>query len=170
MKFFEGLAAGFALGSNKVNAPDELYVPDNTPTEIANARLNQINRNANNDHNDALIEELERNHQLAEERASVATLIGIDRIALHRTLNFIASRWKDGGDYAATMREAEKYRLDQFNAMVGDEDFRKKIKRGAKALSPKIGEARVELVHGLPAIKNPKPNIPFRPSGPRVER
>lgn len=148
-------------------APEELYVPDNTPNDIANNRLDTIRRNANHDHNDEMVEELERSHEYTKKMQGVATLIAADRLALHRTFAFIESRWKEGRSVEETFAEAENVRKKEFDEIVANKELVQKIKGGIKSGSTSISETREVLVNGLPIRRrakiSPSHRSPARP-------
>ena len=161
---FDPLAFLAGVAANKSQAPEELFIPDNTPTEIANARLNQINRNANADFFEDQVDEIDRGRQELSKTRTVAVQIAADRIALHNTLTYVEKRLREGATVEQVFGEAQKVRGSEYDKVMNDLARTTRIEGGVKAMTGDRARTRSELVDDWPV--GSKPKSIYRPSRP----
>lgn len=130
-------------------APDEVYAPDHTPQMIANNRLDTIRQNANHDFTDGMAAQIATGKDEVRRVTAVGGMLAADRLALRRTLNFVAMRWKEGGTVEQTFAEAEKVRRDEYDKIVADPHMCSKLEGAIKATGADPASGR-SLVHDLP--------------------
>lgn len=128
----------------------DLLQTDNTPNMVANNRLDAINRNANHDLFMEQEEEIDRKRKEVKKTREVAGVLASDRLALHRTLQFIEKRWREGATPEQAFSEAETFRGQEFDKIINDHGKQKSIEDGVKTLDPTPQAARRVLVDGLP--------------------
>ncbi|MBJ6984010.1 hypothetical protein [Luteimonas sp. MC1750] len=161
---FDPLAFLAGVAANKSQAPEELFIPDNTPTEIANARLNQINRNANADFFEAQADQIDLARVEAKRTRTLAVQIAVDRLALHETLAFVEKRWREGATVEQTFKEAQKVRGDAYDKIMRDPNRTQRLENGVRAMTGDKAESRSSLVDDMPV--GSKPKAIYRPSRP----
>lgn len=151
--------------------PDDLYPPDNTPTEIANGRLEAIRMNAAADHDDARNKMLANARDEARKNKKVAVHLAADRIALYKTLQFIESRWREGANAEQTLKDAQDFRSQEYDKVMRDSVVQYKIKDGIATLPENNDKVKNLLVDSLPvgkgASSRPSYRSSYRPSGPK---
>ena len=143
---------------------DEIYVPDNTPTEIANGRLDQINRNANEDHNDGLLKLLDTSRREARQNHHAALSLAADRTALYKTIGFIEKQLAAGKDPKQVMERAQGVRKQEFLKASTDRAMNQRFKNGIHTLPASSMEVMKLLVDDLPVGQGPNRR---KPTGPR---
>lgn len=102
----------------KGQAPDEINTIDYTPTNIANARLDAINRNANQDMFEELVEEASKAKRERRQVMTAAVRVVADRKALHETYNFIHEKLDRGVPYKEAFAQADEYRQKRYQQLL----------------------------------------------------
>lgn len=136
----------------KGQAPAEVFHADHLPQQIANARLNQINQNANEDLFDEQLEATNRERVKARKLMGVACMVASDRTALMRTIEHIEKRLRRGEDIDQVMREAQKFRATEFDAILADPDRQDAYKRIMGDMPNDANEGRRVLVQNTPIV------------------
>lgn len=134
-------------------APDEVFHPDNLPTQIAEAGAARRYVNAADADTDAARAELDRERRKLRQLESAALMVAADRLAFHHTLAYIEQRWRAGADLRQTMKEAEKRRGAEFNRIMADPNACAMIQRALVELPKDTREGRRVLVDGRPVSR-----------------
>lgn len=135
---------------------DEVMIPDNTATQIANARLDTINRNANRDFFDEQEERVDNARKETRKITAAAIHVAADRLALQRTFVFLEKRLREGATPDQAFKEAEKYRASEYDKIQMDQEQQARFKNGLNSLSDDKSVVRNILVGGLPLLKKPR--------------
>lgn len=141
----------------KGQAPDEINTIDYTPTNIANARLDAINRNANQDFFDDMAERADKANQERRKTLFAAVRIGADRLALHRTLEHIQAQLRRGASVDQVFAQAQEFRKRQYHQILHDKAG--KIEGGIKSVGYDETKLAKILIDGLP-ISNGRSSRP----------
>lgn len=141
----------------KGQAPDEINTIDYTPTNIANARLDAINRNANADFWDDLVRQLEHADRERKRVIFAAVRIGVDRLALHRTMEFVQEKLRQGTSPDQVFAQAQEFRKRQYHQILHDKAG--KIEGAIKSIGYDEAKIAKTLIDGLP-ISNGRSSRP----------
>ncbi|MGJ4727717.1 hypothetical protein [Luteimonas sp. SDU101] len=141
----------------KGQAPDEINTIDYTPTNIANARLDAINRNANQDFFDDMAERADKANQERRKTLFAAVRIGADRLALHRTLEHIQAQLRRGASVDQVFAQAQEFRKRQYREILRERASR--IEGGIKSIGDDETKLAQTLLDGLP-ISNGRSSRP----------
>lgn len=150
------------FNASKGSAPEEVFMPDNLPQQIAEAGAQRRYSNA------AYAAEEEanraRNAEKRERRRVVAVgaMVGADRLALLRTLSFIEKRWREGAERDQVFKEAERVRQAEFDEAVADFSVMDRFKAAMEDMPDDVNEGRRVLVSETPVLDRGR-RVPSRP-------
>lgn len=144
-------------------APDDLIPPDSTPTDVANGRLEAIRRNAADDYSTAQSDMLDDARKEAKKNRQAALHLAADRIALHKTLQFIEQRWRAGANAEQTLSEAQSVRSAEYDDIMNNSYRQYRINDGIKTFPGKKQEVKDLLVDSLPVGKGKSPGRRNKP-------
>lgn len=102
----------------------------NLPTRIANGRLDQLNRQANNDFFDDMAQQASASKLEARRALRGARAVASDRLALIRTMDFIREKLTAGQSVESVFQQAQTFRERMFIEVINDTDMQARLGKG----------------------------------------